>query len=81
MHFNWNADHTTVKWKDTAVAEEIKLLANGRVRSIPPDDVQWLPANKLWIGGEQLKAWKARISALFSRSQKASSATEGNPPG
>jgi hypothetical protein len=81
MHPNWNADHATVNKKDTAVAKEIKLLANGPVRSMPPDGVQWLPADKLWIGGEQLKAWKARISAPFSRSQKASSATEGNPPG
>jgi hypothetical protein len=63
MHPNWNADHATVKWKDTAVAKEIKLLANGRVRSIPPDGVQWLPADKLWIGGELLKAWKARLAA------------------
>jgi hypothetical protein len=78
MHPNWNADHATVKWKDTAGAKEIKLLANRQVRSIPPEGVQWLPA---MIGGEQLKAWKARISAPFNRSQKASSATEGNPPG
>ena len=80
MHPNWNADHATVKWKDTAVAKEIKLLANGRVRSIPPDGVQWLPADKLWIGGELLRAWKDRLAAPFSQTQKASSATAGNPP-
>ncbi len=47
MHPNWNAEHATVKWKDTAVAKEIKLLANGRVRSIPPNGVQWLPAGDI----------------------------------
>jgi hypothetical protein len=78
-HPNWNAQHATVKWKDTAVAQEIRLLTNGEVRSLPPDGVQWLPADKVWIGGEQLRAWKARITAPFKRSHKASSA-EGNPP-
>ncbi len=38
----------------------------------------WLPADNVWIGREQLKAWKARITAPFKRSQNTSSA-EGNP--
>jgi hypothetical protein len=62
-HPNWNVLHATVKWKDTEVAQQIKLLANEEVRSLPPDGVQWLPADKVWTGGEQLKAWKARIAA------------------
>ncbi len=36
-HPNWNAQHATVKWKDTAVALEIKLLTNGELRSLPPN--------------------------------------------
>jgi hypothetical protein len=55
-HPNWNVLHATMKWKDTTVAQEIKLLANGEVRSLPPDGVQWIPADKVWIRGEQLKA-------------------------
>jgi hypothetical protein len=55
-HPNCNAQHATVKWKDTAVAQEIRLLTNGELRSLPPDGVQWLPADKVWIGGEQLRA-------------------------
>jgi hypothetical protein len=55
-HPNWNAQHATVKWKDCAVAQEIKILTNGEVRSLLPDGVQWLPADRFWIGGEQLKA-------------------------
>ncbi len=41
--------------------------------------MQWLPADKVWIEGEQLRAWKARIAAPFKRSQNISSAV-GNPP-
>jgi hypothetical protein len=78
-HPNWNALHATVKSKDSAMAQEIKLLNNGEVRSLPPDGVQWLPADKVWIGGEQLKAWKARITAPYKRSQHTSTAV-GNPP-
>jgi hypothetical protein len=78
-HPNWNAQHATVKWKDSAVAREIKILTNGEVRSLPPDGVQWLPADRVWIGGEQLKAWKARITAPYKLSQHPSTAV-GNPP-
>ncbi len=46
-HPNWNALHATVKWKDTAVAQKITLLTNGEVRSLPPDGVQRLPADKV----------------------------------
>ncbi len=69
-----------MKWKDCVVAQEIKILTNGEVRSLPPDGVQqWIPADRLWIGGEQLKAWKAKISAPYKRSQHSSTAV-GNPP-
>ena len=34
-HPNWNAQHATVRWKDTEVAQQIKFLANGKVRSLP----------------------------------------------
>jgi hypothetical protein len=61
------------------VAQEIKILTNGEVRSLHPDGVQWLPADKVWFGGEQLKAWKARITAPYKRSQHPSTAV-GNPP-
>ncbi len=60
-HPNWNTQHATVQWRDTAVAQEIRILANGDLRSLPPDGVQWLPEDKVWIGGEKLKAWKAKI--------------------
>jgi hypothetical protein len=61
------------------VAQEIRLLTNGEVISLSPDGVQWLPADKVWIGGEQLRAWKARITAPYKRSQHTSTAI-GNPP-
>jgi hypothetical protein len=61
------------------VAQEIKILTNGEVRSLPPDGVQWLPADKVCIGGEPLKAWKARITAPYKQSQHHSTAV-GNPP-
>ncbi len=77
---NWNAKHATVRWKDTEVAQQIKLLANGKVRSLPLDGVQWLSADRVWIGGEHLRAWKARITiAPFKRPKHASSAVN-NPP-
>ncbi len=44
------------------MAQEIKVLTNGEVRSLPPDGLQWLPADRVWIEGEQLKAWRARIT-------------------
>jgi hypothetical protein len=78
-HPNWNAQHATVKWKDTKVAQEIRLLTNGKVRSLPPDGVQWPPADRVWVRGEQLKAWKARITAPFKRPKNISSAVN-NPP-
>ncbi len=34
-HPNWNSQHATLKWKDCAVAQAIKVLANGEVRSLP----------------------------------------------
>ncbi len=52
-----------MKWKDSAIAKEIRKLANGKLRSLPPDGVQWLPEDNLWSGGEKLKAWKARIAS------------------
>ncbi len=58
------------------MAQEIKILTNGEVRSLPPDGVQWLPADKVWIGGEQLKTWKARITAPYKRSQHSSTAVD-----
>ncbi len=61
------------------MAQEIKILTNGEVRSLPPDGVQWLPADKVCIGGEPLKAWKARITAPYKQSQHHSTAV-GNPP-
>jgi hypothetical protein len=78
-HPNWNTRHATVPWKDTAVAQEIRILANGDLRSLPPDGVQWLPEDKLWIGGEKLKAWRAKISTPHSRSRN-TKAAQGNPP-
>jgi hypothetical protein len=68
-----------VKYKDSVVAQEIKCLTNGELRSLPPDDVQLLPADNVWIGGEQLKAWKDRITAPLNRSRTTSTA-QGNPP-
>ncbi len=35
--------------------------------------------DKLWIGGEKLKAWKARLASSTNRSNDAKSA-QGNPP-
>jgi hypothetical protein len=79
-HPNWNTQHATVKRKDSAIAKEIRLLANGYLRSLPPDGVQWLPDDKLWIGGEKLiKAWKAKLASFTNRSHDAKSA-QGNPP-
>jgi hypothetical protein len=60
-HPNWNTQHATVKWKDTVVVREIRHLANGKLRSLSPDGVQWLPEDNVWIGEEQLNAWKAKI--------------------
>ncbi len=56
---NWNSQHATVKWKESAIAKEIRLLANRHLRSLPPDGVQWLSEDRLWVGGEKLKVWKA----------------------
>ncbi len=78
-HPNWNTQHGTVKWKDSAIAKEIRLLANAYLRSLPPDGVQWLPEDKIWIGGEKLKAWKAKLASSTNRSHDAKSA-QGNPP-
>jgi hypothetical protein len=49
-HPNWNTQHATVPWKNTAVAQEIRILANGDLGSLPSDGVQWLSKDKLWIG-------------------------------
>jgi hypothetical protein len=57
-HPNWNSQHATVKWKDSTIAKEIRKLANGNLRSLPPDGVPWLPEDNLWAGGKKLKAWK-----------------------
>jgi hypothetical protein len=46
-HPSWNSQHATVKWKDCAVAQEIKVLTNGEVRFLPLDGVQWIPADRL----------------------------------
>jgi hypothetical protein len=59
-HPNWNSQHATVKWKESAIAKEIRKLANGHLRSLPPDGIQWRPEDNLLVGGEKLKAWKAR---------------------
>ncbi len=78
-HTNWNTQHGTVKRNDSAIAKEIRLLANGYLRSLPPDGVQWLPDDKLWIRGEKLKAWKAKWASSTNRSHDAKSA-QVNPP-
>jgi hypothetical protein len=75
-HPNWNSQHATVKWKDSAIAEEIRKLANGNLRSLPPDGVQWLPKNNFWAGGEKIKAWKAKLASSTDRSHNSS-----NQPG
>jgi hypothetical protein len=51
-HPNWNTQHGSVKWKDSAIAKEIRKLANGNLRSLPSEGVQWLPDDKVWIGGK-----------------------------
>ncbi len=68
-----------MKYKDSVIAQEIKRLTNGQLRYLPPEGVQWLPADNVWVGGELLRAWKDRITAPFYRSQAASTA-QGNPP-
>jgi hypothetical protein len=68
-HPNWNSQHATVKWKESAIAKEIRKLANGPLRSLPPEGVQWLPDNKVWIGGEKLRAWKLKIVSSSDQSQ------------
>ncbi len=76
-HPNWNTQHATVKWKDSAIAKKIRYLANGSRRSLPPKGVQWLPDDKVWIGGEKLKAWKAKMASSTNRSHNTSS-TQGS---
>jgi hypothetical protein len=34
-HPNWNIQHGSVKWKDSAIAKEMRLLANGNLISLP----------------------------------------------
>jgi hypothetical protein len=38
-HPNWNTQQGSVKWKDSAIAKEIRHLANGNLRSLPPEGV------------------------------------------
>jgi hypothetical protein len=62
-----------VKWKESAIAKEIRKLANGHLRSLPPDGVQWLPEDKLRAEGEKLKASRAKLASSTDRSHDASS--------
>ncbi len=77
-HPNWIAQHATVKWKDSAIAKEIRKLANENLRSLPLDGVQWLPEDKLWDEGEKLKAWKARMASTTVQSQHSSNQPDQN---
>jgi hypothetical protein len=65
-----------VKWKESAIAKEIRKLANGNLRSLPPDGVQWLPKDNLWAGREKLKALNAKIASSTIQSHNTS-----NQPG
>jgi hypothetical protein len=71
-HPNWKSQHATVKWKESAIAKEIRKLAIGNLRFLPPDGVQLLPEDNLWTGGEKLKAWKAKMASSTIQSHNTS---------
>ncbi len=78
-HPNWNSHHATVRWKESAIiAKEIRKLANGHLRSLPPDGVQWLPDDKLWAEGEKLKVWKAKLASSTDQSHDTSNQPDQN---
>jgi hypothetical protein len=78
-HPNWNSQHARVPYKDSVIAQAIKRLTNGQLRSLPPEGLQWLPADEVWNGGGLLRIWKAKILAPFNRAQTATTA-QGHRP-
>jgi hypothetical protein len=75
-HPNWNNQHAMISYKDSAIAQAIEHRVNGHLRSLPPEGVQWIPEDDVWIGGELLKSW---IRTPYHRKQTATSA-QGNRP-
>jgi hypothetical protein len=78
-HPNWNSQHATVPYKNSVIGQAIKRLTNGQLRSLPPNGVQWLPADEVWTGGELLSSWKAKILSPSNRAQTATTA-QGHRP-
>ncbi len=76
-HPNWNSQHATIPYKNSVIGQAIKRLTNGQLRSLPPNGVQWLPADEVWTGGEALRSWKASILGHSNQTQAA--ATDRRP--
>jgi hypothetical protein len=77
-HPNWSTQFATVLFKDSAIGKAIKSLADGNVRSLLPDGVQWVPEGNYWTRGDKLQSWLDKIRGPSISAAPAASSAQGN---
>jgi hypothetical protein len=80
-HPNWNPEHRSVLFADTAAGQAIAQEAKGTCLScLPPSGVVWDPISQQWEECKALQDWRHKVERTRARSAGRSAPPLGNWP-